>query len=94
MGSPRTLWRLAREPAVVKTSLTVALLAGTLLNIINQGSQWLRGQGVDLARIVLTYVVPYAVSTIGALSARRRDEAVTPVARADGARPGQRQPGP
>lgn len=68
----RVWWGFASETAVIRTSLTVALVAGTLLNVINQGPQVWRGLPVDWPRLVLTYIVPYVVSTIGAVSARSR----------------------
>lgn len=48
----------------------VALLVGTILNLINQGDAILAGGPVIIWKIVLTYVVPFMVSTHGALSAR------------------------
>ena len=59
----------ALRPAVVRRSLTVALVVGTLLVIINQGDRFMAGQGLDLAKVVLTYLVPYGVATYGAVSA-------------------------
>lgn len=72
MGRAKAWWTIASEIEVIRTSLTVALGAGTFLNAINQGPQIWRGLPVDWARLALTFVVPYAVSTIGAVSARRR----------------------
>jgi hypothetical protein len=58
---------------MVRRSLLTALLVGTLLTAINQGDRIVRG---DLSRgaavkIALTYCVPFAVSTSGALGAAR-----------------------
>lgn len=72
MGRAKAWWTIASEIEVIRTSLTVALSAGALLNVINQGPQIWRGLPVDWPRLALTFVVPYAVSTIGAVSARRR----------------------
>lgn len=72
MGFSRTSWEVVMERGVVKTALIVAAVAGTLLNLINQGPQLMRGQPLDVARLLLTYVVPYVVSTIGAVSTWRR----------------------
>jgi hypothetical protein len=48
----------------------VAVVVGTILNLINQGDA-LFGQGpINWIKIVLTYLVPYAVSTYGAVSYR------------------------
>jgi hypothetical protein len=56
----------------------VALLVGTLLNLINQGDILIRGESPELAKLVLTYVIPYAVATYGAVSYRLRRGAVRP----------------
>ena len=36
--------------------------------VLNQGDTLLSGQRLDVAKLVLTYVVPYIVSTYGAVS--------------------------
>ena len=51
-------------------SLGVALVVGTLLNLINQGDAIVAMEGVSWLKIVLTYCVPYAVCTYGAVSSR------------------------
>ncbi len=60
---------IALRPAVVRRSLTVALVVGTALVAINQGDRLVAGQGLDLMKAVLTYLVPYCVATYGAVSA-------------------------
>ena len=59
----------ALRPAVVRRSLGVALVVGTLLVVINQGDRLIAGQGLDLAKTLLTFLVPYCVATYGAVSA-------------------------
>jgi hypothetical protein len=59
---------------IPKRSALVALLVGTLLNLINQGDALLRGAHLDL-KIALTYAVPYCVATYGAVSYRLRLDA-------------------
>lgn len=60
----------ARSRAVVTTALRVALVVGTVLTLINQGDA-LFGEGdVNVLKAALTYVVPYLVSTHGAVTAR------------------------
>ena len=49
-------------------SFNVALAVGTVLNLINQGDALLGGAPVSWVKIVLTYLVPYAVCTYGAVS--------------------------
>jgi hypothetical protein len=45
-------------------------VVGTLLNLINQGDKIFSGQPLDIVKLALTYVVPYFVSTYGAVSFR------------------------
>jgi len=54
----------------------VGLVVGTLLVLINQGDALLRGQitPASLARIALTYCVPYAVATYASVMAIRAAE--------------------
>jgi len=51
-------------------SCAVALVVGTILNLINQGDAIFGTASVNWIKIVLTYIVPYAVSTYGAVSYR------------------------
>lgn len=69
-----------RHRPVDLNALKTALVVGTVLTLINQGDVLLRGVvslGV-LAKIALTYVVPYVVSTAGALGATRLWAAAAP----------------
>ena len=63
---------------VPRRSLIVALLVGTLLNLINQGDILIHGGTLELTKLILTYVVPYAVATYGAVSYRLRRGAAQP----------------
>ena len=60
----------ALSDGVPQRSLWVALVVGTILNLINQGDTLLSGHHVDFAKLALTYAVPYLVSTYGAVSFR------------------------
>ena len=51
-------------------SFCVALVVGTILNLINQGDALFGPGAVNWFKVVLTYMVPYAVSTYGAVSYR------------------------
>lgn len=53
----------------VRRSLIVALVVGTGLNAINQGDTILAGEMPTLWKVVLTYMVPFFVTTYGAYSA-------------------------
>lgn len=68
------MWRLAclcaTSDGVPRRSLTVALVVGTVLNLINQGDAILAMGHVSWLKVALTYCVPYAVCTYGAVSSR------------------------
>ena len=66
----KTACSYAVSDGVPRRSLWLALLVGTVLNLINQGDVLLAGQRPDLAKLALTYIVPYIVSTYGAVSFR------------------------
>jgi hypothetical protein len=53
---------------VPRRSFVVAVVVGTILNLINQGDALLSGAALDLTKIVLTFAVPYCVATYGAVS--------------------------
>jgi hypothetical protein len=55
----------------VRRSLLVALLIGTMLNLINQGPEILAGDPVVLWKLALTYFVPFAVASYGSYAAFR-----------------------
>ncbi|MBR9910874.1 MAG: hypothetical protein GYB33_11060 [Gammaproteobacteria bacterium] len=50
-------------PATAWRAFKLALVVGTLLTLINQGDALFRGQGLDWLKVMLTYMVPYGVST-------------------------------
>lgn len=62
---------------VLRRAVYVALVIGTSLMVINQGNVLLAGAVTPLVllKILLTYMVPYSVSTYSALSANRVEEA-------------------
>ena len=66
----RKVLRYATSDGVPRRSLVVALVVGTILNLINQGDAMLVGRPLDLLKLSLTYLVPYLVSTYGAVSYR------------------------
>ena len=64
----RAAWRCAISDGVPQRSLIVALVVGSVLNLINQGDALFAGGPLDWIKIVLTIAVPYCVSTYGAVS--------------------------
>jgi len=64
----RTWLKCACGDGVPKRSLIVALVVGSILNLINQGDRLLASEALDLTKIIITYCVPYFVATYGAVS--------------------------
>lgn len=53
-------------PEVIRRSLKVSLIIGTLLVLINQGDYVLTGEWPPVWKIILTYLVPYGVASYAA----------------------------
>jgi hypothetical protein len=72
LGSVNSIWKFACRCAisdgVPRRSLYVALIVGTVLNLINQGDAVLGMASINWLKLILTYCVPYAVCTYGAVS--------------------------
>jgi hypothetical protein len=66
----KTVCFYAISDGVPRRSVWVALVVGTILNLINHGDALVAGQRLDIAKLALTYAVPYLVSTYGAVSFR------------------------
>jgi hypothetical protein len=64
----RAACRCALSDGIPRRSFFVALVVGGVLNLINQGDALLAGRPFDWLKIVLTFAVPYCVSTYGAVS--------------------------
>ena len=67
----REALRRTFERRAVRRSLTVALVVGTALNVINQGDALLHGHGPIAWKLVLTYCVPFVVASYGSYAALR-----------------------
>ena len=63
--------RQAMSNGVPRRSLLVALVVGSILNMINQWDGLFGDAALDVLRLCLNYVVPYLVATYGAVSMRR-----------------------
>jgi hypothetical protein len=61
--------KTALSGAYLKRALIVALVVGTILNLINQGDAILLGGHVNVAKLLLTYATPFCVATYAAASA-------------------------
>lgn len=62
--------RYCISDGVPRRSAIVALVVGTILNLINQGDVLVGGGHVNIAKMILTFAVPYFVATYGAVSYR------------------------
>ena len=69
----RSWIHIALRPDVLARSARIALVVGTLLAIINHGDRILSLtlDAPGLARIALTYIVPFGVATWSAVQALR-----------------------
>ena len=65
--------RIAARRDIVTRSVKVALIVGSILVAINQGNRLLAGEwSLEIAlKMVLTFLVPYCVSTYASVSAVR-----------------------
>ena len=63
-----------RHWPMLRRSVVVAVVVGTILTLLNQGDGLLTGQWNNALywKIPLTYCVPFLVATYGALTAARR----------------------
>jgi hypothetical protein len=74
---PPSLARSCREhvhdPAAMRRTVTIALIVGTLLTLINQGDHIAAGAvGVAVTlKILANSLIPWCVSSIGYIAARR-----------------------
>ena len=70
VGNKVTFWEAVADAKVVRRSLKVAIVVGTILAIINNWDRLVpfRLGTVEWIKIAMTYCVPYCVSTYSAAS--------------------------
>ena len=51
---------------IVRNSLKISLVVGTILNLINQGGNLLHSETISWFHLPLNYLVPYLVATYSA----------------------------
>lgn len=71
MSSRREALRRTFAWRSVRRSLLVALIIGTVLNAINQGTELFSGTAPVVWKLMLTYFVPFAVASFGSYAAFR-----------------------
>ena len=54
------------RPHIVRNATKIALVVGTILNVINQGDSILGGGSISWSHIALNYIVPYCVASYSA----------------------------
>jgi len=54
-------------------ALRIALVVGTVLNLINQSGYWLHDDSLHIGHLLLNYVVPYCVASYSAVRTRMQD---------------------
>lgn len=72
MNKLRRWFSLAIEKNTLKRSIKVAMIVGTLLMLINHGDIIFKGeiQLNHMLKILLTYLVPYLVSTYSSVESK------------------------
>ncbi len=63
---------LAFADGVPRTALFIAVIVGSILNIINQGDALFGEMPVNTTKMVLIFMVPYCVSTYGSVTMKLR----------------------
>ncbi|OIP84937.1 MAG: hypothetical protein AUK44_01020 [Porphyromonadaceae bacterium CG2_30_38_12] len=68
----RNFIEIAFRKKIAYTAIKVAVVVGTLLNLINQWTaiSTLDFENISISRLLLTYCVPYLVSTFSAVQAK------------------------
>ena len=52
---------------IIVRSIWIAVIVGTILNLINQGDRIFGAGDVNVLKCILTYMVPYCVATYSAV---------------------------
>jgi hypothetical protein len=67
--------QVAKRPKILSRSLRVAMLVGTILVLLNYTDRFIMGDitWIDVIKMLLTYLVPFIVSTHASVSAVREN---------------------
>ncbi len=65
-----SLLSLLFSHGIPRRSLIVAIVVGSILNLVNQGDVLWGDASLDSLKLGLTYIVPYCVAAYGAVTAR------------------------
>jgi hypothetical protein len=69
-SSPRLI-QLAFSDGTPKRAFYTAIVVGTVLTMINHGDILIQGNWPPFIKVVLTYCVPYCVTTWGAITGKK-----------------------
>ena len=72
-GSAREAVAVCCQQVVLRRTVRIALLVGTILSAVNQGGVILGGEASALTwlRVAANYIIPFCVSNAGVLSGTR-----------------------
>lgn len=62
----RRLFQVACCRRIVINSLRIAVVVGSVLNLVNQGGTIIAGAGISWLHVLLNYAVPYCVASYSA----------------------------
>lgn len=73
MPEPLSFWQIATEKSVTRRATRIALIVGIVIALINHGDRMIQGTMDAPAwfKCVLTFLVPYSVSTYSSVMAVR-----------------------
>ena len=74
MQSVREAFQRTFAGRSIRRSLAVAVVIGSVLNLINQGPEIFSGQWPVWWKLILTYFVPFAVASYGSYAAFRSSD--------------------
>ena len=65
------LWRIATSHSVRRRAALMSIIVGTVLGLINHGDAIFQGtiSPPDTVHVIVTYIVPYCVSTVSSVLA-------------------------
>lgn len=69
--SQASLGQLIFDDGTPKKAFYTALVVGTILTAINHGDEIMSGGSPQIWKVVLTYCIPYIVTTWGAVTGKR-----------------------
>jgi len=62
----KALFRAANSPSIRRNAIRIALVVGSILNLINQSPALWNGTEISLVNVALNYFVPFCVSSYSA----------------------------